>query len=97
VTALKVKPSLNPTGSAPAVATLAAAMVEITATPSAAPSSWKVLTMPEVMPARLCSTVASAVVVAATKVAPSPAAATAERLVAFGAVERIRDDRQRGG
>src|SRR5690348_9773840 len=62
---------------APAPVRLAAARVDAVATPSAPPSSWLVLTMPEARPAWWWSVWASAVVVAATIVAPRPVAATA--------------------
>jgi hypothetical protein len=75
-TALAVKASLNPAvASTPPAWPLDAAMVETKATPSAAPSSWQVLSSPEVIPAWRGSICAIAVVVAVTSAAPRPAAA----------------------
>ena len=74
VTAMNVNPRVNPTSLVPAM--LAAAMLDTAAAPIAAPNSWKVLTIPDASPASWCATFASAVVDAATKVAPMPADAT---------------------
>src|SRR5690554_1178359 len=76
VAALNAKALVNPATLAAAGARLAAAIVEMTATPTAAPNSWNVLMTPDVRPASWCWTSDSAVVVAETIVAPSPAAAT---------------------
>src|SRR6266508_3163781 len=74
LTAAKVKPLVNPDWD-PRVMP-AAAMLETAATPIALPNSCAVLTMPDASPASWCPTLASAVVDAATKLAPTPAAAT---------------------
>jgi hypothetical protein len=73
-TAATVNPLVKPFNVLPV--RLAAATLDTTAAPMEAPNSWKVLTMPEAIPASWGATWLSAVAEAMTNIAPVPAAAT---------------------
>src|SRR6266545_740470 len=71
------KPATAAAAAAGPASTPAAAIVDTSATPRAAPSSWAVFTRPETMPAWSGSTLVIAVMVAVTSAMPSPAPASA--------------------